>query len=108
MKKLIIILIIIAISFSCGSGSVDISKLDSPCACAEAAVKLMKKILPYKDQMINLDQEEGMAFMKENGLEDFNTQMNDLQKKCTGDLNPRKAESECSAISEWKDLGKQF
>ena len=44
MKKLIIILIIGAMTSSCGGDSIDISKLDSPCACAEAGVKIMKKI----------------------------------------------------------------
>jgi hypothetical protein len=104
MKKLIIILIIGAMTSSCGSGSVDISKIDSPCACAEAGVKLMKIILPYKDQMKGLKRDATEDFLKENGLEDVYNQMNALEKKCKGDLSPRKAESDCSALSEFKDL----
>ena len=108
MKKLLIILIIGAISSSCGSGPIDISKIDSPCACAEAGVTLMKKLIPYKEEMKVLNRADAEVFMKENGLDELYSQMNDLDKKCRGDLSIRKAESDCSAKSELKDLEREL
>ena len=108
MKKLIIILTIGALLSSCGSGSIDISKIDSPCACAEAAVTVMKKLMPYKDQMKGLNNDDAKVFMKENGLDELYSQMNDLDKKCRGDLSFRKVESDCSAKYELKDLKEKF
>ena len=57
MKKLILILIIGAMSSSCGSDSIDIAKIDTPCRCAEEAVKIFKKILPYKSEIKTIRKE---------------------------------------------------
>lgn len=108
MKKLIIILIIGAMTSSCGGDSIDISKLDSPCACAEVGVKIMKKILPYKEEMKSLKKDAVEGFLKEKGLEKVFNQMNELDKKCRGDLSLRKADSDCSAKSEFKDLQREM
>ena len=68
----------------------------------------MKKILPYKDEMKSLKKAAVEGFLKEKGLEEVFKQMDELDKKCRGDLSFRKADDDCSAKSEFKDLQKEM
>jgi hypothetical protein len=109
MKKLIIILIIGAMSSSCGSDSIDIAKIDTPCECAEEAVKIFKKILPYKSEIKTIRKEAAVkAFFKEKGIEEVFNQMGELEKKCKGELDFENIESDCSAKSEFEALAKEL
>ena len=104
-----IILIIGAMSSSCGSDSIDIAKIDTPCECAEEAVKIFKKILPYKSEIKTIRKEAAVkAFFKEKGIEEVFNQMGELEKKCKGELDFENIESDCSAKSEFEDLAKEM
>ena len=108
MKKLIIILIIGAMSSSCGSDSIDIAKIETPCGCAEEGIKILKKIIPYKDELRKLKEADMKVFFKEKGIEELVNQMAELKKKCRGVLSFENIESDCSAKSEFEDLAKQM
>tara|TARA_B110000977_G_C10782742_1_gene379257 strand:- start:251 stop:592 length:342 start_codon:yes stop_codon:yes gene_type:complete len=108
MKKLMIILITGAMSSSCVSDSIDITKIETPCGCAEEGIKILKKIIPYKYEIWSRKEADMKVFLKEKGIEEVFNQMVELKKKCRGELSFENIESDCSAKSEFEDLAKEM
>ncbi len=96
---------------SCGSDPADIEvkSLDTPCACAEASVAVLKEMADFKQQFANLGEEPSADKMQELQADAkvYEDKLAEIQKKCAGDLDPTKAE-DCPATEEMMTLVKEI
>ena len=105
MKKLVMVFALGAMLGSCGgAASIDVESLDSPCACAEA----MNTALDESIDMLNYfkDIEDPSDDVRKDFVEDYEpikAKMDEIEKKCKGDLAVEKADKDCEAAKEVTD-----
>ena len=111
MKKLVMVFALGAMLGSCGSDPADIEvkSLDTPCACAEASVAVLKEMADFKQQFQDLGEEPSEDKMKELQADAkvYEDKLEEIQSKCKGDLDPTKAE-DCPAAEEMMTLVKEI
>jgi hypothetical protein len=111
MKKLVMVFAIGSMLGSCGSDPADIEvkSLDTPCACAEASVAVLKEMADFKQQFANLGEEPSADKMQELQADAkvYEDKLAEIEKKCAGDLDPTKAE-DCPATEEMMTLVKEI
>jgi uncharacterized membrane protein (DUF106 family) len=111
MKKLVMVFALGAMLGSCGSDPADIEvkSLDTPCACAEAGVAVLKEMADFKQQFKDLGEEPSEEKMKELQADAkvYEDKLAEIQSKCKGDLDPTKAE-DCPAAEEMMTLVKEI
>ena len=105
MKKLVIVFALGAFLGSCGgAASIDVESLDSPCACAEATVTVLDESIDMLKDFKDI--EDPSDDVREDFAEDFKPiqeKIDEIEKKCVGDLAIEKADKDCEAAKEAAD-----
>jgi len=90
---------------SCGgAASIDVESLDSPCACAEATVTVLDESIDMLKDFKDI--EDPSDDVREDFAEDFKPiqeKIDEIEKKCVGDLAIEKADKDCEAAKEAAD-----
>ena len=99
MKKLVMVFALGAMLGSCGgAASIDVESLDSPCGCAEAMVTVLDESIDMLNDFKDI--EDPSDDVREDFAEDFKPiqeKMDEIEKKCVGDLAIEKADKDCEA-----------
>ena len=105
MRKLVMVFALGAMLGSCGgAASIDVESLDSPCACAEATVTVLDESIDMLKDFKDI--EDPSDDVREDFAEDFKPiqeKIDEIEKKCVGDLAIEKADKDCEAAKEAAD-----
>jgi len=105
MRKLVMVIALGAMLGSCGgAASIDVESLDSPCACAEATVTVLDESIDMLKDFKDI--EDPSDDVREDFAEDFKPiqeKIDEIEKKCVGDLAIEKADKDCEAAKEAAD-----
>ena len=110
MRKLVMVIALGAMLGSCGgAASIDVESLDSPCACAEATVTVLDESIDMLKDFKDI--EDPSDDVRQDFAEDFKpikAKIDELEKKCKGDLAIEKADKDCEAAKEAVDKYKEM